>query len=226
MIAKVLCSVCVAGVILTGMPFARAGALLEEKAEAAFVAATSAPQQKAAFRFVVVASEHNKARYRVRERLAGRELDNDAIGETPNVTGTIAVDDKGKVIASESRFTAELAPLTSDNSRRDNYVRRRLLVTDTFPTTTLNITDVRGLPSPLPEAGEAKFQIIGNLTLRGVTRQTTWSVTAKLEGDRLSGTAATRFAFADFSIPQPRVAMVLSVSDTIGLEYDFVMTRK
>ena len=185
----------------------------------------SLPQQKIAWRFVVE-GEGNKARYRVRERLVGKELDNDAVGETPKVTGAIAVDDKGKVIAAESFFTASLAELTSDASRRDNYVRRRLLVTDTFPTTTLRITEVRGLPSPIPKSGEAKFQLIGDLTVKGVTRPTTWNVTASLNDNVLRGTAATRFTFADFSLTQPRVSIVLSVADTIGLEYDFVMTKK
>jgi polyisoprenoid-binding protein YceI len=182
-------------------------------------------QQKVALRYEV-SGEGNKARYRVRERLVGKELDNDAVGETPKVTGTIALDDKGKIVASESFFTASLAELTSDAARRDNYVRRRLLVTDTFPTTTLRITEVRGLPSPLPKSGEAKFQLVGDLTVKGVTRPTTWNVNASLKDNVLRGTAATRFTFAEFNLTQPRVSVVLSVADTIGLEYDFVMTKK
>ena len=182
--------------------------------------------QKAAWRFVVEGAG-NKARYRVRERLAGKELDNDAIGETPRVAGAIVLDDKGKVITSESFFTAQVDSLVSDQSRRDNYVRRRVLTVDSFPTTTLRITEVRGLPSPLPKnGGEAKFQIVGDLTVRGVTKPTTWNVSAVLKGDQLTGTAATRFTFSDFNIPQPRVPMVLSLSDSIGLEYDFSMMRK
>ena len=186
---------------------------------------TPMSQQKAAWRFVVEGAG-NKARYRVRERLAGRELDNDAVGETPRVSGSIALDDKGKVITNESFFTAHVDSLVSDQSRRDNYVRRRVLTVDSFPTTTLRITEVRGLPSPLPKQGEAKFQLIGDLTVRGVTRPTTWDVTAALKGDQLTGTAATRFTFSDFRIPQPRVPIVLSLADTIGLEYDFVMVKK
>jgi polyisoprenoid-binding protein YceI len=182
-------------------------------------------QQKVAMRFVVE-GDSNKARYRVRERLAGKELDNDAVGETPKVTGAIALDDKGKVVASESFFTASLAELTSDASRRDNYVRRRVLVTDTFPTTTLRITEVRGLPAKIPSSGTARFQLVGDLTVKGVTKPTTWNVTASLKDNVIRGTAATRFTFADFSLTQPRVSVVLSVADTIGLEYDFVMAKK
>ena len=42
----------------------------------------------------------------------------------------------------------------------------------------------------------------------------------------MTGTASTRFTFNEFQLQQPRVRMVLSLSDTIGLEYDFVMVKK
>jgi hypothetical protein len=39
------------------------------------------------------------------------------------------------------------------------------------------------------------------------------------------GTASTRFTFADFGITPPRVPILLSVADTIAIEYDFSLTR-
>jgi len=168
----------------------------------------------------------NKARYRVRERLVGKELDNDAIGETSLVTGTIAIDAAGKIVAGSSGFTANVTNMKSDQNRRDSYVKRRLLVVDSFPTTTLKINDVRGLTSPLPTSGDTKFQLFGDLTVKGITRPTIWNVTATVNGDKLTGIAATRFTFKDFEMTQPSVSILLTVADTIGLEYDFVMTKK
>ncbi|HYW32865.1 MAG TPA: YceI family protein [Gemmatimonas sp.] len=173
----------------------------------------------------VTAGEGNLARYRVRERLAGKELDNDAVGETPKVTGTIALDKSG-AIAPGSGFTAQLSLLKSDQTRRDRYVRTRLLVTDSFPSTTFKVTSVRGLASPLPTSGETRFQLLGDLTVKGVTRPSVWDVSATVIGNQLKGSAKTQFTFKDFDLPQPRVAIVLSLADTIGLEYDFVMTKK
>jgi len=40
------------------------------------------------------------------------------------------------------------------------------------------------------------------------------------------GTAWTEFTFADFNIDQPRVSIVLSVADTIRLEYDFRLLQQ
>ncbi len=50
-------------------------------------------------------------------------------------------------------------------------------------------------------------------------------MTAQQAGSRVTGSASTRFTFADFGITPPSVRIVLSVSDTIGLEYDFTLTR-
>lgn len=178
-----------------------------------------------ATRFEVVGHQ-NVARYRVRERLVGKELDNDAVGETSKVTGAIALDKNGVIVPAASRFTATLTDIRSDSERRDGYVRRRILSVDSFPTTSFVVTGVRGLPAKLPTSGTAEFQLIGDLTVKGVTRTSTWRVKATVNGDKLTGSAITRFTFAEFQLTQPRVPILLSVVDTIALEYDFTMARK
>jgi hypothetical protein len=57
--------------------------------------------------------------------------------------------------------------------------------------------------------------------VHGVTHTTTWQVTAHADGTDIVGTAVTAFTFKDFELVQPRVPVVLSVADTIKLEYDF-----
>ena len=84
--------------------------------------AESAPGE--ALRFVL-APTGNAVRYRVRERLVGRELPNDAVGETKSITGAIAIDSSGKVIREASKFVVDAASFVSDNNRRDGYVRAR-----------------------------------------------------------------------------------------------------
>ena len=79
---------------------------------------------------------------------------------------------------------------------------------------------------PLPAAGTRSLELVGNLTVKGVTRPTTWRVQATFAGDTVSGTAATAFTFGDFELAQPRVPVVLSVADTIRLEYDFRMAAR
>lgn len=172
-----------------------------------------------------VAASGNEARYRVREQLAGFDLPNDAVGRSSAVTGGLVLDSAGRVVPADSRITVDISGITSDRDRRDGYVRRRILQTDSFPDVILRPTAVSGLPWPLPSSGSRAFALTGDLTVKGVTRPTTWQVTAAFQGDTVTGLAATAFTFADFGLAQPRVPVVLSVGDTIRLEYDFKLVR-
>jgi polyisoprenoid-binding protein YceI len=175
---------------------------------------------------LVVASTDNEARYRVREQLAGVDLPNDAVGRTPAVSGQIVLAADGTVLTDQSLLTIDLRSLASDKERRDGYVQRRLLETEQFPTATLRVTALRGVSTPLPTAGPMRFTLEGDLTVHGVTRPTTWDVSATASPTGYTGTATTNFRFETFGLTKPRVAVVLSVEDTIALEYDFALRRQ
>ena len=117
-----------------------------------------------------------------------------------------------------------LTGLKSDQSRRDGYVQRRLLDTQTFPQVELVPATFQGLSAPIPVGQSKTFALVGDLTVRGVTHPTTWQVTARADGKDVVGTAVTAFTFKDVGLDQPRVPVVLSVADTIKLEYDFRFT--
>jgi polyisoprenoid-binding protein YceI len=175
---------------------------------------------------LVVAPDGNEARYRIREQLVGVDLPNDAVGATSDVSGGIAFDATGTLVPASSKFIVNVGALKSDKDRRDGYVRGRILETSQYPTVELTPTAIRGLTLPLPTSGNKTFQIVGDLTVHGVTKPTTWNVTASFDRGRVSGAAATSFLFSDFGLNQPRVPVVLSVADSIKLEYTFSLVPK
>lgn len=211
-----------AGLLLSMGAWAPANGAPGRTAEAA--ADTVTPRAIPAHRLVVT-PEGNAARYRIQERLVGMELPYDAVGETETIGGQIVLDTEGKVIAEDSKILVDVRRLTSDKSRRDEYVQESLLETDEFPVVQLRPTAIRGLPKKLPTTGAGTFQLIGDLTVHGVTRPSVWKVAARFEGDRIVGKAVTTFTFDDFGLKQPRVPLVLSLADTIQLEYDFQLSR-
>jgi len=174
---------------------------------------------------LTLAPSGNEARFIVREQLVGRELPNDAIGSTKAITGGLVLDARGTVDRSASAFTVDLTTLTSDQARRDGYIKRRTIVTDSFPTARLVVTELKGLPARLPDSGSFALTLTGDLTIHGVTRPTTWDVTVTASPGEFAGTASTRIHFGDFGMTQPRVMVVLSVVDDIKLEYDFRLVR-
>lgn len=175
---------------------------------------------------LTVAPSGNVARYRVREQLVGRDLPNDAVGETSKVSGAIVIDESGKIVREESRIVVDVTALKSDSDRRDGYVQRRLLEGEQHPMVTFVPTEVHGLSGALPTSGTANLHLVGDLTVKGVTRPTAWQVTARFNGQQITRSASTAFTFDDFNLTQPRVPVLLSVADTIRLEYDFTLVRE
>lgn len=171
-------------------------------------------------------AEGTEARYRVREQLASLALPSDAVGVTSAVTGVMVVNADGTIVSDESKFVVDLTGLRSDQNRRDRYVQSNILQTNRFPTVEFVPKQIVGLDPPFTASGEVAFQLIGDLTVHGVTRSVTWEVKGTAtDGRELTGMAATHFTFEDFGLDQPRVPTVLSVQDNIQLELDFHFVR-
>jgi polyisoprenoid-binding protein YceI len=172
-----------------------------------------------------VAPDGNEARYRVREQLMHHDLPNDAVGKTSVITGGITIAPSGVVDTAASKITIDVTSLKSDQERRDGYVAHRTLETAQYPTVEFVPTSLSGAKLPLTGT-EQSFDVVGNLTVHGVTRPTTWHVAARRSGSDITGTGWTTFTFEDVQLAQPRVSILLSVADTIRLEYDFHLVRQ
>lgn len=164
----------------------------------------------------------SEARYRVREQLAGINFPTDAVGVSKQVQGSVRLDRSGRALEG-SRFAVDLSALTSDEARRDNYLRRNTLNTAQFPLAEFVPKEVRGLSFPLPLSGKVPVQIVGDLKIRDVVRSVTWEGEVEFRGDNALLQAQTRFIFRDFGLVQPRVLSVLSVDENIRLEVSFTL---
>jgi len=184
-------------------------------------AATSAPTTTSGLQTVrlEVVSADSEARYRVREQLARLSFPSDAIGATKSVTGTIVARSDGTIDTSKSMFQVDLSTLKSDEGQRDNFIRQNVLQTNRYRYATFVPTVIQGLSLP-PKDGPVSFKLIGDLTIRNVTNQSTWDATGTGKGNYATGTATTSFTFDYFSLSKPNVFTVLSLEDTIKLELD------
>jgi polyisoprenoid-binding protein YceI len=188
--------------------------------------AAAAPPTTSAATKLTIAPDGAEMRYRVREQLTGRPLPGDAVGSTRAVTGSVLLDPSGAIVPEQSKITVDLQTLRSDESRRDNFIQRNTLETSQFPTAELVLREAQGLPTPLPTSGEAVFQLVGDLTVHGVTRPVTWDVTARFGEQEINGTATTEVKMTDFDMTPPRVGPVLSIEDSTKLDLDFKAIRE
>jgi polyisoprenoid-binding protein YceI len=168
-----------------------------------------------------------RARYKVREQLAGINFPSDAVGTTEAVTGVVVIKPDGSIDAAQSKLTVDLKTLSSDQQMRDGYVQNRTLETAKFPTMEFVPKRAVGLPAPLPAGTQAQagFQLIGDLTLHGVTKEATWNVVAVFGNEVVGGRATTTIDFASYNMTKPSLARLMSVDDKIELEIEFRCKR-
>jgi polyisoprenoid-binding protein YceI len=185
--------------------------------------ATPTPEPEDPPRSIVAQiAEGSEARYRVREQFADRSFPNDAVGETSDVSGTIEFDSDGVVQSAQSMLVVDLRTLDSDDADRDDFLLGESLESERFPFAEFVVQEAPGLPWPLPQEGEASFQLVGDMTLHDTTSPLTWEVTAQFAPEEVTGTATTNFTFSTFHMVRPSRFFLLSVEDNIRLEIDFI----
>ena len=163
------------------------------------------------------------ARYLVKEQFARRNLPNDAVGETSEVSGSIRFHPDGTIDPAVSSFQVQLLRLRSDEDERDEFLEEESLESLKFSVAKFVLEQAPGLPWPLPQDGQTEFQLRGEMTVHGVTSPATWDVTAQFTPQGATGQARTSFDFAKFDMEKPSAFFLLSVEDHIRLELDFVL---
>lgn len=170
---------------------------------------------------LVLDSSSSTASYHATETLVGNNLPTPAIGTTPGVSGNVVIAADGSIDPDQSMITVDLSMLKSDEGRRDNFIKTNTLQTSKFPTATFVAREAQGLSMPLPTSGQAVFELLGDLTVHGVTNPATWQVTAQFADSSVSGNATTTVKLTDFGMSPPKAGPVLSIVDDIVLVLDF-----
>jgi polyisoprenoid-binding protein YceI len=174
--------------------------------------------------FEIVQTE-SEARFLIDEVLNGSP--NTVVGVTDQVAGEIAVypDDPTRSRIGTIRVNART--LTTDNDFRNRAIKNRILNTDAYEFVTFTPTALVGLPASAALGESYAFRVVGDLTVRDVTRPVTFDATIKPTSDtRLEGSARTTVLYPDFGLSIPKVPSVASVEDEVILELDFVAVAK
>jgi polyisoprenoid-binding protein YceI len=165
-----------------------------------------------------VNGETSTASYVAQEELASVGA-NEVVGTTNAIIGSILFDEAGMPLEC-SNFAVDMRTLVTDEARRDNYLRSNTLESDAFPFATFVVASVEGLDGPLDDGETAAVQLMGDLTLHGVTQAVTWEAEFTREGDALTGTATTTFMIEDYGMEKPIVGPVVSIGDEIVLNIE------
>lgn len=139
------------------------------------------------------------AGYRVFKDFVGAS-EFEAVGRTSSVFGGLTIEGTS---VTQADFNVDIASVTSDDDRRDQQFRGPILNASIFPFATFNLVseiDLGGVPS---NGEEVNVDVLGELTLRGQTREVEFPLTARLIGDEVQVAGSIDVVFADFGIDPP-----------------------
>ena len=161
----------------------------------------------------------SQAGYRVDEVLFGQSAT--AVGRTEDVTGEIEIAGNRVV---DGSFTVDMTTVQSDESRRDNQFRGRIMDVATYPTSTFELTSPIELASLPAEGQEVTVKATGRLTLRGTTKPVTFDLAAQRSGSSIRVAGTIPIVFAEWGIPNPSFGPA-DTEDHGELEFLLVLSR-
>ena len=159
--------------------------------------------------------------YRVQEKLAGVG-GHTAVGRTPKVSGSMTL--TGSIV-DNVQITADLTALASDDSNRDDQLRRQAIQTDTYPTAmfkTIQPVDLGTLPA---DGKIVSVTATGALTLHGKTKTVQITLQAQRRGGIIAVAGSVPIVFADFGFQGPNSFSVVSVDDHGTMELHLLFTH-
>jgi polyisoprenoid-binding protein YceI len=176
-----------------------------------------------------VVTEESEARFIIDEVLRGQPFT--VVGVTDQIDGSVAVDfQSARVEAGE--FVVNVRTIKTDDEIRDRSIRTLILESnkDEFEFSTFRPREVRGLPESFEPGDELSFDIIGDLTVRDVTREVTFNAELELLSlNEITGTVGTTIRWDDFELTIPYVggnSIVSSVADELRLEMAFLAAAR
>jgi len=159
--------------------------------------------------FAVVPGE-SELTYTVREKRALLPGSSDAVGRTSQLSGEVRLD------GGPSEVSVDLSTLQSDQDRRDNYIRENIFQTE--PIAVFAVDGLGDLPSEYVPGTTITRTLSGRATVRGVEREVTFNIEARLEGGTLQVVGRIDFTWADFEITPPNIPGIVQVKDSVHIE--------
>jgi polyisoprenoid-binding protein YceI len=180
----------------------------------------AAPAAGAATVYRIDAAQ-SEARYEVGETFFQGNRFVTAIGRTKGIAGDVLVDFANPANSQIGAIVIDVSQLTSDENRRDNYIRNNALESSKYPQATFVPTKIEGIPASVKPGETLTLKVTGDLTVKETTKPVTFDVTLTANEDKLTGSAVTQILLSDFSVGPIQIAM-LATEDEAKLAFDFV----
>ena len=179
-------------------------------------------------RFVIV-PEETTARFELEEDLRssitgwalGARIT--VVGETNQVSGDILLDPSNLSETAVSDIQIDAHSIKTNEFFRNRAIQQFILQTEAHPFITFQPTTIIGLPDSASVGETLHFEIMGELTIRDISRTEQFEVTATLFSEtELSGTATALISREAYALTIPNAPNDTNVDEAVDLYIDFV----
>ncbi len=168
-----------------------------------------------------VSQTSSKVEFNIHEILSGKPKL--VVGTTNQVAGDITVTGS-KIVFGAMKLDAKT--LKTDSTSRDGALNHMILQTDTpeneYVTFQPSSNDFNGT---IVAGQPVTFNVMGNLTISGVTKPATFAVNATVNPDSITGTASTTVSRADFGLKIPNFPFLADVKDQFSVAVTIVADK-
>lgn len=167
-----------------------------------------------------VAADGTYAGYRVNEVLRGVPVT--VVGRTSQVEANVTL---GESSVEVGKIIVDMASVATDQPSRDSYFREPTLATATNKTSQFELTKPVQLNSPLVAGEKQAVDLVGKLTIHGVSREVTAKSEVGFDGRLLKVAGSIPMVFADYDVQAPNLGFV-TVEDRGSVEFLIVLAHK
>lgn len=170
-----------------------------------------------------IVPEESLVSFTLEEDLRGSRVT--VVGTTNQVAGQLLVDFAEPTNSQVGTIRINVRSLATDNDFRNRAIRGQILLSaqDEYEFSEFVPTSVVGLPETVTIGEPITFQIVGNLTLRGITGEVTFdAAVTPVSETRLQGSATATVQRATWQLNIPNVPGVANVTEDVQLAINFV----
>ncbi|MCL4251655.1 MAG: YceI family protein [Anaerolineae bacterium] len=173
-----------------------------------------------------IAPANSLVMFALQEDLRG--VRTDVVGQTTEVAGDIIVDFANPSASEIGVIRINARTLATDNDFRNRALRSNILqsANDAYEFIEFRPTSLVGLPDSVSVGETYTFNIIGDLTITGVTQEATFTTYVTVDSEtQIRGTATATAAYADWGIRIPNAPGVANVTPDVTLTIEFTADR-
>lgn len=168
-----------------------------------------------------IAQDESQVTFNIYEELAGQPKT--VVGTSNQVAGQLALNLDDLSQSKVGVIQIDARTFSTDSGQRNNAIRNFILNTNQYEYITFTPTQITGLSGTAVVGQDVKFQITGDLTIKGVTKSVTFDVTVNGKDEsNLTGTATATVQRSDYGLTIPSVPNVANVGQDVTLQINFV----